>query len=618
MKNLIFPAIISLLSSVMTVCSCGPQTVIVEADPDIADYTPVVRKILEDHPDGNIDIRFAPGQYEFYPEQACTEFLSMSNNDSGERKVAFLIKDMDNVSVTGDGAEFLFHGAIVPFAVKNSGNVSLGGFSIDYDYPWTFEGEVIESDSEANTFTVRVFEDNKYRIEGDRLFFGGYDWEYPLAENIVFDPKTRRPYYNTAIYEHRHWTGELKAKELAPGIVEFSGLSSAAVPPEGSIWDDKGPMELNRSYPGFAILRSHDVLVHDVHVYKAGSMALIAEFSEDITVSGVSTASRPGSERMITISADATHFVDCSGTVTLEGCTFESMLDDATNIHGVYMKVDTLLSPTVVRASFGHFQQEGNTFAEEGDVLRFVNRKTLRPVGESELVSIDRISRNCYELRTGLDLSSAGNISDLAVENVSRGCSVVIRDCKVHYNRARSLLLSTPGDVLVEGCDFSSMMAGIRICGDANYWYESGRTSNIVIRSNRFTDGGLGGGLPQAILQIDPVIPKEARDTDFFFHGNIVFTGNVVETFDRQIVYGLSVENLEISDNVFIDSRSYRPLFPDLSVIDLQYCGSVRIEGNDFSGWQPDATISIHDCLDVANDSPLPVVDRPNPYFFAS
>lgn len=618
MKNNIFYAIISLLFSAMHVCSCGPETVIIEADPDIADYTPVVREILEAHPDGNVSIRFTPGQYSFYPEKACSEFLSMSNNDSGERKVAFLIKDMDNVSVTGDGAEFLFHGAIVPFAVKSSSNVSLGGFSIDYDYPWTFEGEVIESDPESNTFTVRVFEDNKYRIEGDRLFFGGYDWEYPLAENIVFDPATRRPYFNTAIYEHRHWTGELKARELSPGVVEFSGLSAVSVPPVGSIWDDKGPMELNRSYPGFAILQSKDVLVRDVHVYRAGSMALIAEFSENITVSGVSTAARPGSRRMITISADATHFVDCCGTVTLEGCTFESMLDDATNIHGVYMKVDTLLSPTVFRTSFGHFQQEGNWFAEEGDMLRFVNRKTLRPVGESELVKMNRISRNCYELETGLDLSSIENIRDLAVENVSRGCSVVIRDCKVHYNRARSLLLSTPGDVLVEDCDFSSMMAGIRICGDANYWYESGCTRNVVIRSNRFADGGLGGGQPQAILQIDPVIPEEARGTDFFFHGNIVFTGNVVETFDRQIVYGLSVENLEITDNVFIDSRSYSPLFPDLSVIDVQYCGNVRIKGNDFSRWQQDATISIHDCMSVDNDAPLPVVDNPNPYFYAS
>lgn len=608
----------SLLLPLLSLAACGPETVTISQDAEIADYTPVVRKILEDHPDGNVEIRFAPGRYDFYPEQAVTEFLSMSNNDSGDCRVAFLLKDMKDVSVRGDSSEFLFHGAIVPFAVKNSRNVSLGGFSIDYDFPWTFEGEVIANDQRSMTFIVRVFPDNKYRIEGDSLLFGGYDWEYPTAENIVFDPETRRPLYNTAIYEHRHWNGRLKARELSPGIVEFSGFDAVRVPPVGSIWDDKGPMDMNRSYPGFAILQSRDVAVEDVHVYRAGAMALIAEFSEDIRVSRMSTAARPGSERMITISADATHFVDCSGTVTLEDCTFESMLDDATNIHGVYMKVDSLLSPGVVMASFGHFQQVGNHFADEGDMLRFVDRKTMHPVASGRLIELKRPDRNRYELVTDADLSLAGDVAALAVENISRGCDVVIRNCKVRYNRARSLLLSTSGDILVENCDFSSMMAGIRICGDANWWYESGNTRNVTIRNNSFTDGGLGGGQPQAILQIDPVIPKESRSCDFFFHDSIVFSGNTVRTFDSQVIYGLSTENLVISDNVFIDSKSHEPIFPGLPVIDVQYCGKVTISGNDFSRWKPDAVISVHECLEVEDDSGLETVDRPNPYFYGS
>lgn len=613
-------SISALICTAFCLASCGQKTFTISADQAEGDCTPLVREILEAHPDGNIHIHFTKGKYEFFPENAVTEFLSMSNNDSGDRKVAFLIKGMDNVTVSCDSAEFMFHGAIVPFAVKNSENVSIRGhFSIDYDYPWTFEGEVVASDPSRNAFTVRVFPDNKYRIEEDRLYFGGYDWEYPMAENIVFDPQTRRPFYNTAIYEHAHWAGSLKAREISQGLVEFYGLIAREVPPIGSIWDDKGPMELNRSYPGFAILRSRNVEIRDVHIYKAGAMGLIAEFSEDITVSGVSTAAAPGSRRMITISADATHFVDCSGTVVLEDCTFESMLDDATNIHGVYMKVDSLLSPEAVKASFGHFQQEGNHFADAGDSIRFVDRKTLRPVAVSVLKGIDRTCRNAYRLETGLDLSGfEGNISDLVVENISRGCNVVIRNCRVHYNRARSLLLSTSGDILVEGCDFSSMMAGIRICGDANYWFESGNTRDIVIRGNRFTDGGLGGGNPQAILQIDPIIPKDARENSFFYHDKIVFSGNTVSTFDSQVIYGLSVKELEITGNTFVDSGSYKPIFPGLSVIDLQYCGNVVIRDNDFSRWKPDATISVHECMNVSNDSPLPTTDSPNPYFYGS
>ena len=69
------------------------QTVDVHFDPSVADYTPVVREILENHPEGNITLRFGKGVYPFYPEKAPEEFLNVSNNDSGNKRVAFLLKN---------------------------------------------------------------------------------------------------------------------------------------------------------------------------------------------------------------------------------------------------------------------------------------------------------------------------------------------------------------------------------------------------------------------------------------------------------------------------------------------------------------------------------------------
>lgn len=190
--------------------------------------------------------------------------------------------------------------------------------------------------------------------------------------------------------------------------------------------------------------------IGNVHVYRSGGMSLIAEYSADVTLRNFSTAAHEGSPRMITSSADATHFVNCKGVITLEDCRFESMLDDATNIHGIYMLVDTLLSSNVLRASFGHFQQEGNHFAEPGDIMRFVDKSTLKPVGQGKLISIDRTDRKSYVIETEFDASAVDAPSGLAIENISCNASAVIRGCTVRYNRARSLLLSTLGDVLVE------------------------------------------------------------------------------------------------------------------------------------------------------------------------
>lgn len=104
-----------------------------------------------------------------------------------------------------------------------------------------------------------------------------------MGECIAFDPQTRRPYYNTAAYEHSYWNDEMGAREISAGVIEFTNVSAREMPPVGSVWDDKGPFGRNRSYPGIAILSSRNVTVEDVHVYRSGAMALIAEYSENIT-----------------------------------------------------------------------------------------------------------------------------------------------------------------------------------------------------------------------------------------------------------------------------------------------------------------------------------------------
>ncbi len=610
--NKILTILAAIMMAVMT--SCSVKTVDVAFDPNVKDYTPVVVEILKSHPKGNVRICFGKGLYPFYPEQGAREFLTLSNNDSGDKRIAFLIKDMRNVTIEGNGSDFMFHGCMVPFAVKGSSNVTIKGVSVDYDYPWTFEGTVLSSDPVSRSFTVKVFPDTKYRIEGDRLFFGGYDWEYPMGESILFDPKTHRPFFDTCAYDHGYWSGEMGARDLGDGVVEFTRLSARDVPPVGSVWDDKGPTGLNRLYPAIAVLSSKDVSITDVHVYRSCGMGVISEYSENISISGYSTAAREGSPRMVTTSADATHFVSCKGRIKIENSLFESMLDDAANIHGIYMLVDSVLSSNTLRAHFGHFQQVGDQFADEGDVISFVDKSNLRPVGSGRIRSIDKSDLKAYIIETDFDLGGVANPTNIALENISRGADVTIRNCTVRYNRARSLLLSTYGDVLVEDCDFASQMSGICVSGDANFWYESGRTKNIVIRNNKFTDLAIGANGPQAILQIDPEIPTKTRGNDFHYHNRVVFSGNTVSTFDSQIVYARSVGTLDISDNIFIDSKSYAPLFPGQPVIDVQFCGEVTIKDNDFSKWKPDAEISIHDCVKVENDSGLPVIDKPNPY----
>lgn len=366
MKNNIFTI---LLSAVLALSGCsGTETIHIEPDAGITDYTPVVKEIISAHPEGGFVLEFADGTYPFYPEKAERRYVAVSNNDNGGKSIAFLLEDMRDVTVRGASSVFMFHGGMVPFMIRESENVTLEGFRIDYDYPFTLEGTVTANSAKDRSFTMRINEECLYEVREGQLFMKGYDWELPLGENIVFDPADGSPYPNAERYEAWNGTPPL-AEEIGERTVRISGFNAKEMPPVGSIYVDKGPHGSNRRYPGFIIHDSHNVLWDNITVYRSGAMALIAERSEDITCRNCSTCVRDGSGMMIASSADATHFIGCRGTVTLEGCTFESMLDDATNIHGAYMKIDSLLSDGSFHASFGHFQQEGQTFAFGGGTV---------------------------------------------------------------------------------------------------------------------------------------------------------------------------------------------------------------------------------------------------------
>ncbi len=581
---------------------------------DNIDFTTQIREILENNKRGNIVLEFEEGVYHFYPEKAEGLYICVSNNDNGYKRMAFNLSGMENVWIEGAGTEFMFHGSMVPFYINEASDISISGIDIDYDHSFIFEGEVIANDPVRKTFDIRVSNDIQYKIRGNRLFFGGYDWELPVGENIVFNPETRAPYYRTQKYHHAPWRGDLWVESIGDNLIRLQG-NMEEVPPVGSIYTDKGPHGRNRVFPGIILHTSSGISLEGINIYMSGAMALIAENTENVTLREFNVRLRPGSNRIISSSADATHFVNCRGLIHFENCLFENMLDDATNVHGTYMKVVDL-SGDCLAVQFGHYQQEGFRFAQKGDTLRLIDSNTLLPVHTFTVKDIQWVNHNYGLIHA--DNSFPDLEKSLAVENLSNCASVVMQNCIVRNNRARSILISTNKPVMIEHNYFDSMMAGVLIAGDANKWCESGDVSDVVIRNNTFVNIGKGGDAPQSVLQISPEIAPEYRDMGYY-HGRIVFENNTVRTFDSQVIYGLSVENLIIRNNTFIQSKDYEPVFKGLSFFDFQNCKNVDIHGNTYEG-EGDAQVSVQNCENILlkrqkgfHDK---VVENPNRFFY--
>lgn len=603
--------------------SCLGQTnttkhYVFEALDNDEDFTSKVFEVLHNAKELECTIEFKTGTYNFYPEKAYEKYVKISNNDNALRKFIFALEGRKNMTINGNGSTFVFHGSVIPFLIENSTNVKIENLNIEYDFPFDFEGVVVANNQEEKTFDLKIHEDNKYRIKDDILYFSGYDWEIGLGENIVYNATTKSPEYYTSHYEHDFHKNFLKAQSLDDRIVRFSNLNAVKVPPVGSIYSDKGPHGENRNIVGFRVYKSKNLELNNINVYHAGAMALIAEKTETISLNKFNVILKEESSRVISATADATHFINCKGEITINNCRFENMLDDATNVHGTYMINNEVIDSVTVAVKFGHFQQQGFDFAEKGDTLRFIDRTDLMPVGTGVVKNIHMINENYYTITFEEQVPEFSN-KNIAIENITWMPLLVVKNCTVKQNRARSLLISTSKSVLIENNYFASMMAGIRICGDANYWFESGPVSNVIVRGNTFENLGIGGHAPQAILQIDPIIGKNFRG-DGFYHKNIVFENNTIRTFDPLIIYALSVDGLIIRNNTIIQTKICPQIFSELSQFDLQNCTNIKIEGNTYIG-DDEASISVIDCQKMEFDSEQVgfskgISQNPNKYFY--
>lgn len=519
-------------------------------------------------------LRFLPGRYDFWPELAYEGFFTISNHDNdGSRRVAFPLQGMKNFTLEAAGAEFIFHSLIIPFRLEDCENVRLTGFKVDWDIPMMGQGTVVAAS--GNWFDIALDEGYSYRVADGKLMFRGEGWERDVWGLLEFDPLTHATAYGSADQWSYDSYGGLSVEERGPGVVRYTGNRSARCPVNGNKIVFRCGL---RDHPAIAISGCSGIQVEDVTIYHALGMGVIAQNSRDVSLHRFQVTLRPGTSRVFSTKADATHFVYCSGTVSLTDCLLEYQLDDPCNIHGIYGSIVRRLASDTLLVRLVHGQQQGIEIAEAGESLTFVSGKTLQACGCLELAAVERVNREYMVLEFAGEIPAEVEPGD-TVENRERSADVVIRGCTVRKNRARGFLLTTPGHVLVEDNDISAPGAGIKICGDVNFWFESGATRRIVIRNNRFGDCNYAyPSWGKAVIDIDPVV-KNLDPRHGYYHGEIIIESNRFRTFDRGLVRGHSITRLVFRDNRVEPSSTYPPHGGAVEAVELRACGQVETGG---------------------------------------
>jgi hypothetical protein len=527
-----------------------------------------------------VTIVFPKGKYDFFPENAVERYRAVANHDNGLKRMGFPLFGHQNLTIDGNGSVFMFHGRLIPFTLDEVNEVHLRNFTIDFIRPFHAELTVVERNEETSSVVVETdLQKYPYTFIDEKVYFDRLGQKDELVgSNIIFDPSTEAPIYMASKYAMRKHGVQVEPE--GKGRIRLNNAFDH-LPPLESVLIVYGKNPTSRLCHAIQITNSKDIFIENVTVHAAGGMGLIVERTENVKLSRMTVTAGPN--RLVSTRADATHFIGCKGLIEVENCLFEHMLDDSINVHGAYVPIVEHLQGNSFLCEISHFQQWGLTFAEPGDRIALLSRKTILPFFRTTITEIHKLNERRF-IVTLKELPSELPEGLLSMENLTWNPDLIMRNSIVRKNRARSMLISTKGNVLIENNYFSSQMHGILIEGDNNFWYESGGVENVLIQNNIFENIGFGiaRGYP---LIASPKLTANQHLGEGYYHRNIRFSNNRIRSFNGRILKALSVEHLVFENNRIEHSSDY-PMTQSPVAIQLDYCHKVEVKENQVTGFK--------------------------------
>ena len=543
------------------------------------DMTLTIHKILEEANTKNIHLVFEKGVYRFMPDYACGKYLEITNHGNGYKRVIFDFSKFQSVKIEGNGSEFIFHGQAMPFLFEGCQKVKVENIILDWDIPFTFLGEVVAVNEKEGWRDIKPFKEGfSWQLKHGKLEFPNIDgFSYSiLGSTLAFDAQEKRPVHGAwDIDSEPRWV-----EKLANGDLRFHEPLKH-YPPVGSLLSSKGDREHDRYAPAFYFKSSSNIELDGIVVHHALGMGYLFERSENIKLTNSGVYLREGSKRVISSTADATHFCNCKGSILVEKCRFENMLDDGTNVHGTYVVVDEVINEKDVRVKLMHFEQRGFVFAVPGDEVWFIKQPSPERANVAVVGNVKVLNEAFSEISFDSGLPKGIKPGDI-LENKTWNPEFTMRGCTIKNHRARNIVLKTPLKTVIEDNALSSMMSSILFRGEMFFWFESGAVNDVLIQNNTFEYCAYSGS-DHAILYITPRLGK-SYDESIAFDRNIRFINNTIRTFGNRIVNADRVEGLSIKNNTIIKTHEAPELYPDTPLFELVNCQNTLIQGNTYEG----------------------------------
>ncbi len=460
------------------------------------------------------------------------------------RKIALVIEGVKNMEIDCNGSTFIMDGKLTHIMFKNCENITLKNLTLESVQPNVHKITVLKASPFYVTFSV----DESSNLDEENGDFYWYGTDYKMYFSQF---KKRGWWIPTATrdnFNHIKRAGNNQPFDGVSAIRRIGDRTFTAryiVPKsfeEGQVFY---PYPVIRDEVGILIDSSSKITLQNVKQHFNYSLALIAQNSADITIDGCEFAPAPDSEVDFASFADFFQFSMCRGKVTVKNTKTDAAGDDVCNVHGFHFKI-TDVNKDKITVKFCHPQSYGFECIRQGDMLAFIDPKTLLEVGTARVLSATLRDDYFYDLTLntyGCPIGVGG-----AVENISACPDFEFSSNTINRIVTRGVLVTTRGRVLIENNKFLNTGAsGVLISDDANYWYESGCVRDVTIRGNAFMN------CDENAILIKPEVAKYAGPV----HRNILIENNLFVLNNTHALNVSGAENVVMRGNTYAGKPLY-------------------------------------------------------------
>jgi len=323
--------------------------------------------------------------------------------------------------------------------------------------------------------------------------------------------------------------------------------------------------------PVMQFVNCSNLILEDIVIDKAPGMGLHFKNCTNVILRCIRFPAP--SDAPFSANADATHFRDCRGLIQFENCSFERMGDDAINVHGTYARLTEVVSTNTFQYVTGRRDVDWPAPAAKAGDMVSIHHPT-NPFGKPLVQGVVLSSQSGSEdksLQITLDSPVSEDLpKDSVVWNQSTSPSLVVTKCKFLNNRARGILIQS-SNARIEDNWFQGMTGpAIKVTCDVGRWWESGPTTNIVIRNNFISDCNDGPASSKGAITVDADAPMLRPVAGV--HRNIEITGNRIRDVGGMAISISSGSQVRITQN--------RISTKDSSFIGVTNSTDVLIENN--------------------------------------